>query len=175
MVNIIKRRRQITIQRYMQSTSRRHPIGIWSWPAGIGDSFRRGRAPKLFPQRRRRRRSQETDGSELLHHHRTTTSPAHLTPLHLTSPPAPRPPYPRFFHTPPSPSTRPIPPCFPVSRPGPPPRPELSGSPRSPGAMSPPTLPALTLRRARFLRYVLSRRRKSFLAQHAPPEDNSEF
>ena len=97
MVNIIKRCRQITIQRYMQSTSRRHPIGIWSWPAGIGDSFRRGRAPKLFPQRRRRRRSQETDGSELLQHHRTTTSPAHLTPLHLTSPPAPRPPYPRFF------------------------------------------------------------------------------
>ena len=157
----------------MQSTSKRRPIGIWTWPAGIGDSFRRGRAPKLFPQRRRRRRSQETDGSELLHHHRTTISPAHLTPPHLASRSSPS--LLSFNYTQPSPSTRPIPQCFPVSRPGPPPRPELSGSPRSPGAMSPPTPPSPTSRRARSPRYVYCRKGKNIPAQHAPPKDNPEF
>jgi hypothetical protein len=115
----------------------------------------------------KRDRRQRAPTTPPTHHHRIS--------LHLPSPSAPLPPLLSFTHTPPSPSTRPIPPCFPVSRPGPPPRPELSGSPRSPGAMSPPTPPAPTLTRARSPPYVRRRKRTIILAWHAPPEDSPEI
>ena len=105
-----------------------------------------------------RRRSQERQTAASSYN--TTTATPHLTPPRLASPSFTL----VYPHTSPSPSTRPIPPCFPVSRPGPPPRPELSGSPRSPGAMSPPTPPAPTLTRARSPPYVRCRERMRILA-----------
>jgi len=80
-----------------------------------------------------------------------TTAPP---PLHLTHPYTTPPPSSPSFNS--SPHTalavdEVLSQCCPVSRPGLLPRPELFDSPpRSPGAMSPPMLPAPTSRRARF-------------------------
>lgn len=142
----------------------------------VGTGFRGGQSS--FPLRALLRGSRRRLSEPVLRRHQPAAQPQHLTRApNYTSP------YTLYLHHP-SPSILSFnhhrtllahvevssPPCSPALRPGLPPRPELSGSPRSsPGAMSPPMLPAPSSRRPTFPLRMTS------LSQSASPTSPSRL